>query len=284
MRVVVTGAGGMLGQDVVAEVASRGWEAFPLPHDKLDICSFQQVKSLLSNAKPDSVINCAAYNDVDGAETNRHRALSVNGFGVRNLALVCADIDCPLIHLSTDYVFDGEKHEAYTIYDQPHPINAYGESKLLGEQYLLYLLRRFYLVRTSWMFGLKGNNFVETMLKAADEQDEITVVNDQWGAPTFSQDLAKAIVDLITTGCYGIYHITNQGRVSWYNFTRIILEQAQKSIQPIPVSSNEVRRPARRPQNSALAPFPLAETIGYLLPPWEDALERYLSQREVAVL
>lgn len=284
MRVVVTGANGMLGRGMVAEVARRGWEAFPLPHDKLDICDLRQVKSVLSKAKPDSIINCAAYNDVDGAETDRHRAFLVNGLGVRNLSLACAEIDCPLVHISTDYVFDGEKHGPYTIYDESRPINAYGESKLLGERYLLCLLRRFYLVRTSWLFGLHGNNFVETILKAADTQNEIRVVDDQWGAPTFTEDLAKAIADLVTTGCYGIFHITNQGRVSWYNFATAILGEARRSIRVIPVGSDQVGRPTHRPKNSALGPFPLAETIGYLLPPWEDALERYLSQRKVAVL
>lgn len=284
MRVVVTGAGGMLGQDMVAEVASRGWETFPLPHDKLDICDFRQVKSVLSNAKPDLVINCAAYNDVDGAETNRDKALLVNGLGVRNLALACADIDCLLVHLSTDYVFEGEKNEPCAIYDQPRPINAYGESKLLGEQYLLSLLRRFYLVRTSWLFGLHGDNFIEAMLKAADKQDEVRVVDDQHGAPTFTYDLAKAIADLVITGCYGIYHITSRGRVSWYKFAVAILGKSQRSTQVIPITSADIKRPARRPKNSALAPFPLAETIGYLLPPWEDALERYLSQRKGTAL
>lgn len=161
---------------------------------------------------------------------------------------------------------------------------AYGESKLLGERYLLHLPRRFYLVRTSWLFGLRGNNFVETMLRVVVARDEIKVVYDQFGAPTFTQDLAKAIADLVTTECYGIYHITNQGRVSWYNFARTILGESQKSTRVIPVTSDDINRPARRPRNSALDPFPLSETIGYLLPFWEDALERYLSQRKGAAL
>lgn len=281
MRVVVTGANGMLGKDVVIGLKRRGWSVVPLPHQKLDISNYQHVESMFSTSKPDLVINCAAYTDVDGAETNRQVALCINGLGVRNLSLVCAAIDRPLVHLSTDYVFDGGKQTPYTIYDQPHPINTYGESKLLGEQYLLCLLHRFYLVRTSWLFGFHGNNFVETILKAADEQDEIRVVADQHGAPTFTQDLAKAIADLVTTGCYGIYHITNQGYVSWFEFASMIVKKAQKSMRVIPVTSADIKRSAQRLKNSALDPFPLAETIGYLLPPWENALQRYLSQREV---
>jgi dTDP-4-dehydrorhamnose reductase len=280
MKVLVTGAGGMLAKDIIPHFSERRYEVSALPHSKLDICDFKQVNSKVSEIKPDLIVNCAAYNDVDAAETNKHTALMVNGLGVRNLALACAQFDCPFVHISTDYVFDGEKHEPYTIYDDPHSISAYGESKLLGERYLLYLLRRFYLVRTSWLFGIHGSNFVETMLKLAEARDEIKVVNDQCGAPTFTQDLAKAIADLVTTECYGIYHITNQGRVSWYNFARTILEKSQKSTRVLPVTSDYISRPAHRPRNSALAPFPLSETIGYLLPPWEDALERYLSQRK----
>jgi len=264
MKVLVTGAGGMLAQDLVPCLSERRYEVLALPHNKLDICDFKQVKSKVSEIKPDLIINCAAYNDVDAAETKKREALMVNGLGVRNLALACAQVDCPLVHLSTDYVFDGEKHEPYTIYDDPHPISAYGESKLLGERYLL--------------------NFVETMLRVTEVRDEIKVVDDQRGAPTFTQDLAKAIADLVTTECYGIYHVTNQGTVSWYNFARTIFGKCQKSTRVIPVTSDDINRPARRPRNSVLDPFPLAETIGYLLPSWEDALERYLSQRKGAVL
>lgn len=281
MKVLVIGARGMLAEDLVPCLSERRYEVFALSHNKLDICDFKQVKSKVSEIKPDLIINCAAYNDVDAAETSKGTALMVNGLGVRNLALACAQVDCPLVHLSTDYVFDGEKHEPYTIYDKPHPISAYGESKLLGERYLLHLLRRFYLVRTSWLFGIHGNNFVETMLRVAATRDEIKVVDDQCGAPTFTQDLAKAIADLITTECYGIYHITNQGKASWYNFARTILGKSKKSTRVIPVTSDDINRPAHRPKNSSLDPFPLEETIGYLLPSWEDALERYLAERKV---
>jgi len=284
MKVLVTGAGGMLAKDLAPCLSERRYEVLALSHNKLDICDLKQVKSKVSEIKPDLIINCAAYNNVDAAETNKHTALMVNGLGVRNLALACAQFDCPLVHISTDYVFDGEKHEPYTIYDDPNPISAYGESKLLGERYLLHLLRRFYLVRTSWLFGLHGKNFVETMLKIAEARDEIKIVDDQCGAPTFTQDLAKAIADLVTTECYGIYHITNQGKVSWYNFAKAILGKSRKITRVIPVTSDDINRPARRPRNSALDPFPMAETIGYLLPPWENALDRYLSQRMVKSL
>jgi dTDP-4-dehydrorhamnose reductase len=284
MKVLVTGTGGMLAEDLVPCLSERRYEVIALPHNELDICDFKQVKSKVSEIEPGLIINCAAYNDVDAAETNKHTALMVNGLGVRNLALACAQVDCLLVHISTDYVFDGKKPEPYTIYDEPCPINAYGESKLVGERYLLNLLHHFYLVRTSWLFGLHEKNFVETILKIADEQDEIKVVNDQFGAPTFTQDLAKAIVDLIITECYGIYHITNQGKASWYHFAKTVLDKFPKSKRVIPVTSDDINRPARRPRNSTLDPFPLVETIGYLLPSWEDALDRYLSQRKGVAL
>jgi dTDP-4-dehydrorhamnose reductase len=280
MKVLVTGAGGMLADDLMPCLLNKGHEVIPLTEGELDICDFQRVKSAVSEIKPQLLINCAAYTNVDGAEANRRTAFMVNGLGMRNLSLACADAGCAIAHFSTDYIFDGEKREPYNIYDEPHPMNAYGESKLLGERYLLQLASRFYLIRTSWLFGLHSKNFVETILKASEKQHELKVVDDQQGAPTFTQDLTRAVADLVSTGCYGIYHITNQGKVSWYGYARAILEKVRKNNSVVPITSEGISRPARRPKNSSLDPFPLEETIGYLLPSWENALDRYLSQRE----
>jgi dTDP-4-dehydrorhamnose reductase len=279
MKVLITGAGGMLAGDLVPCLLERSNVVVALAHKELDICDFKQVESKVTKIKPEVIINCAAFSNVDEAETSKHMALMVNGVGVRNLVLACAKADCSLVHISTDYVFNGKKDEPYTIYDRPQPVNAYGESKLLGEYYILPYLHRSYLVRTSWLFGHHGGNFIETILRIAGEEEQITVVNDQYGAPTFTQDLAKAIADLAASECYGIYHITNQGKVNWYEFAKAIIKKSQKNIQVVPISSDEYIRPASRPKNSSLNPFPLAETIGYLLPSWEDALERYLNLR-----
>jgi dTDP-4-dehydrorhamnose reductase len=281
MKVMITGSEGMLGRDIVYAFTAGGCETLALNHKELEICDFNQVKQQFSVFKPDLVVNCAAYSNVDAAESDRHAAFMVNGLGVQNLALACSQADCPLVHFSTDYVFNGKKQEPYKIFDKPDPINAYGESKLAGEHYVLSLLRRFYLIRTSWLYGHHGKNFIDTILKLAGERDEIKVVDDQFGAPTFTRDLAAAVIKLTATERYGVYHITGQGRVSWFNFARAILGKSNKKTRVIPVSSKDLSRPARRPANSVLDPFPLAETTGYLLPSWEDALERYLSERKI---
>ncbi|MFA5374646.1 MAG: dTDP-4-dehydrorhamnose reductase [Dehalococcoidia bacterium] len=284
MKVLVTGAGGMLAEDLVPCLSQRGHEVVPIAEIDLDICDLERVKSAVSRIKPDILINCAAYTDVDGAEANRDTAFRVNGLGVKNLASACAEAGCAIAHFSTDYIFNGKKRGPYRIEDKPHPLNAYGESKLEGERYLQQLASRFYLIRTSWLFGLHGKNFVETILKASEKQSELRVVNDQRGAPTFTQDLSRAVADLISTGRCGIYHITNQGKTSWYGYAAAIIKKARRNTAVVPVSSGEINRPAVRPKNSSLDPYPLKETIGYLLPSWEDALERYLSQREVKAL
>jgi dTDP-4-dehydrorhamnose reductase len=249
MKVMITGSEGMLGRDIVYAFTDGGCKNLALNHKDLEICDFNQVKQQFSVFKPDLVVNCAAYSNVDAAESDKQAAFMVNGLGVQNLALACSQADCPLVHFSTDYVFNGEKQEPYKIFDKPDPINVYGESKLAGEHYVSSLLRRFYLIRTSWLYEHHGKNFIETILKLAGERDEIRVVDDQFGAPTFSRDLAAAVVKLTATGCYGVYHITSQGRVSWFNFARAILAKSNKNTRVMPVSSKDLARPARRPDS-----------------------------------
>lgn len=294
MRILVAGAGGMLGCDMTLELAARRHDVVALTRGDLDIADIGAVRERVSALRPDVVVNCAAYTRVDDAERDRETAFATNALGPRNLALACRRVGAALLHISTDYVFDGEKGEPYTIWDPPSPLNVYGASKWWGENYVRSLLPEHYLVRTSWLFGEHGRNFVTTMLRMADKcgGDElessravcahrgvaqgIPVVADQQGSPTYTADLAKACADLLETGCFGIYHVTNQGVTTWYEFAKAIFARVGLAVNVWPVTSEEFARPARRPRNSALDAYPLRETIGYVLSPWEDALARFL--------
>jgi len=281
MRVIVTGAGGMLGKDLVKVLVGLEHDVLPLSHSALDITSLEQVRETVNGNKPKVIINCAAYTAVDAAESDWERALAVNGLGPRNLALACLENGAALLQVSTDYVFSGEMDSPYGVFDSTGPVNAYGKSKLWGELAVRRVLPTCYIVRTSWLFGAGGANFVRTMLKLGREKTSLKVVDDQKGAPTFTPDLARALADLIETDAYGIYHVTNSGATTWFGFAREIFRQRGVSLQVNPCTTDEFPRPAPRPTNSLLDPFPLGETIGHLLPPWEDALARYLaSERE----
>ncbi|MBE3574230.1 MAG: dTDP-4-dehydrorhamnose reductase [Firmicutes bacterium] len=281
-KVLITGAQGMLGQDMAAEFAARGWEVRAVGHRDLDVTNLRAVRGAVAAYGPELVVNCAAYTNVDRAESEPALAMAVNALGPRNLALACLDTGAALLHISTDYVFSGEKEEPYAIWDPAAPVNVYGRSKLWGENYVRSLLPRHYVVRTSWLFGPGGRNFVRTLLSLGRQAAPLRVVADQWGCPTYTPDLAGACADLAASGAYGIYHVTNQGPTTWYDFACAILAGAGLVGVPVqPVTASEYRRPARRPRNSVLDPYPLAETIGHLLPPWPDALKRYLV-RELA--
>ncbi|MGC7846709.1 dTDP-4-dehydrorhamnose reductase [Desulforudis sp. 1088] len=278
MHVLVTGAHGMLGRAVAAEAEARGWVLVPLGRTDLDITDLTAVRSTLREHRPEVVVNCAAYTDVDGAEEHRERAFLVNGLGPRNLALACREMNAELLHVSTDYIFDGRKDGPYGVYDDPCPVNVYGASKLWGERAVTSLTARFYIVRVSWLFAPWGKNFVATMLRLGRERERLRVVDDQYGCPTYAPDLARLLLDLIATRCYGVYHATNQGVTIWCGFARAIMKQAGLPARVEPCTSADFPRPARRPANSVLDPFPLRETVGYLLPYWEDALERCLKE------
>ncbi len=279
MRILVTGAKGMLGRDVVPEMEGRGHTVLPLGRDGLDVADAAAVKQVVSEWKPDVVVNCAAYTRVDKAEEEYEAALGANAIGARNLAIACGESGAVLLHVSTDYVFDGTAGTAWGIYDDRRPVNRYGLSKYIGERFLETVAPRYYLVRTSWLFGRHGPNFVETILRLARERDSLTVVDDQWGCPTYTRDLARALADLVESGCAGVYHVTNQGPTTWCRFAREILAEAGVGTPVKAITSAEYPRPARRPANSVLDPFPLRETIGYLLPDWRDALGRYMAER-----
>jgi len=295
MRILVVGAGGMLANDLVPLLLERGHEvlptdvvpqstphgdgAEPLPHAKLDKTDLEAIRATAESFRPEMVINCAAYNKVDQAESEEQQALIVNAFGVQNLCLVCQERDIPFVHFSTDYVFDGTKRGPYTIYDEPNPLSAYGRSKLLGEKYVLWLLKKFYLVRTTWLFGTHGPNFIDTMLEIGQRESRISVVNDQRGCPTWTRDLAEAVVDLVGMGRYGVYHITNSEPTTWFELAREIFRLAGMEVELVPVSSAQFPRPARRPLNSVLDPFPLPQLLGREMPSWRDGLTEHLRQR-----
>jgi len=280
MKVLVTGSAGMLAKDLIPLLSKRGHEVLAPPEDKLDITNLRVVKDVVDKLTPELIINCAAYTNVDEAERQEHQALMVNGLGVQNLCLLCQEHDIPLVHFSTDYVFDGTKPSPYTIYDQTNPVNAYGRSKLLGEKYIMWLLAKFYLIRTSWLFGLQGKNFIEAMLELGQKQKQVSVVNDQRGCPTWTRHLAEATISLMETGRYGIYHVTNSEPTTWFDFTREIFSLSGINTAVMPVTSEQFPRPAKRPANSVLDHFPLREVIGRDMPSWKEALREYLAQRK----
>lgn len=280
MKALVTGAGGMLAHDIVPCLLKKGYEVHAPPHHKLDITAPEAVKAIVDDFNPDLVINCAAYTKVDEAEKQQEQAFMVNALGVQNLCILCQEHDIPLVHFSTDYIFDGVKPSPYTIYDEANPINTYGRSKLLGEKYILWLLDKFYIIRTSWLFGLHGKNFIENMLELGLKENLLSVVSDQQGCPTWTKHLSETTISLISTGRYGIYHITNSGATTWFEFAREIFHLSGSTIEILPVTSEQFPRPATRPQNSVLDSFPLPQVLGRDMPAWQEALKEYLSLRK----
>lgn len=278
MKVLVTGAQGMLGRQVVLEYQKRRAEVFGLSRKELDITDFEQVLTTLRKIKPEVVINCAAYTNVDGAEEEKEKAFLINGLGPRYLALACRQNETTLVHISTDYIFDGRACRPYQVYDTPCPINVYGASKLFGEAAVREIGGRFIISRVSWLFGPGGKNFVDTILNLARQRDELKVVNDQQGSPTYTVDLAGALADLAASKIYGTYHVTNAGITTWHGFAKKIVEAAGLRTTINPCETKDFPRPAPRPVFSVMDPFPLKQVLGYNLPGWEDAADRYIKE------
>ena len=251
MKILITGSNGMLGHDLT-EVLKDNHELVLTTSKTLDITDKDNVFDVISENKPDIVINSAAYTDVDGCESNPDLAYDVNGEGVKNLALACREVDCPLVHISTDYVFNGENTRPWVEDDETGPISVYGKSKLKGETYIQEILDSYFILRTAWLYGINGRNFPKTMLELAQNHSEITVVYDEVGTPTYTPDLARAISELIETDYYGIYHLTNSGNCSWCEFARYIFEVAGADVNVVPVTASEFARPAPRPHYSVL--------------------------------
>lgn len=251
MKVLITGSNGMLGHDLI-DVLDGKHELIKTTSKSLDITDEDKVKDYIVNENPDIVINSAAYTDVDGCETNEEIAYKVNGEGVKNLALACKVVDCPLLHISTDYVFNGENNKPWMEDDEVGPISIYGKSKLQGEEAIESILDKFFIIRTSWLYGINGGNFPKTMLELAKTHDTLTVVTDEIGTPTYTLDLAQAIAELIETEYYGIYHITNSDYCSWFDFAKYIFQVKNINVNVVPVTAEEFARPASRPHYSVL--------------------------------
>jgi len=273
--IMVVGAKGMLGRDLMALLGDR---AMGVDIDEIDITSIESVFKVVSEFKPRVVINCAAYTDVDGCETSIEKAMEVNGEGVAYLAMACREIGALLVQVSTDYVFDGGKGSPYQEYDAVNPLSVYGESKLAGEMNASSCPEHL-IVRTQWLYGLHGKNFVETMLRLGAEKDRLTVVDDQIGSPTWTVDLAKAIIALVDKGCRGIYHAANREFCSWNEFAKAIFEEAGLSVTVDPMTTGELNRPARRPLYSTLDCGRLVADSGFEPQPWREALMGYLKLR-----
>lgn len=286
MKVLVTGAKGQLGYDVVKELNKRGHFAVGIDKEEVDIADGVSVQSFVRKMKPDAVIHCAAWTAVDAAEEseNAEKVRAINVYGTENIASACKDLDCKMVYISTDYVFGGDGTEPWKADCHDYsPLNFYGKTKLDGELAVSETLRKFFIVRIAWVFGKNGNNFVKTMLKIGKTHDKIRVVNDQIGTPTYTFDLARLLVDMIETEKYGYYHATNEGDyISWYDFACEIFRQAEYKTQVEPVTTEEYGiSKAKRPFNSRLDKRKLLDNGFEPLPEWKNALERYLKEIEV---
>lgn len=288
MKILITGAKGQLGselQDIIkcgkAEISKvseniKKSEVIAFDVEQLDITDLNAVNQKINELRPDVVINCAAATNVDGCESNEDFAFRVNSIGPRNLAMACDNIGSKLVQVSTDYVFNGVGDKPLSEYDLTSPYSVYGKSKLLGEKYVQEFSSKYFIVRTAWLYGYEGHNFVYTMMKLAKEKNSIRVVNDQRGNPTNANDLAYHILKLIETEEYGIYHCTGKGECTWYDFAKMIIELSGEKCEVKPCTSEEYKTPAKRPEYSSLDNMMLRNTIGDEMRDWKDAIKHFI--------
>lgn len=268
-----------------ADLVTRALEHKSTRFIKTDVTEKKNISDVLKKVCPDIVIHTAAYTDVDGCEINFEKAYRINSEGTKNVALACKAVDATLIYISTDFVFNGKKKKPYKENDKTHPLSVYADSKLKGEKAVEKVLKKYFILRTSWLYGKNGKNFVDTILKKAKEEKVLKVVDDQVGSPTYTVDLAEAIHALLnkstraqghkSTG-YGIYHVSNSGSVSWYEYAKKILKSAGSSTKIVPISSRELDRPARRPEMSILDNSKFIKFTGYKMQKWQEALKKYV--------
>lgn len=301
MKVLVTGVAGQLGHDVMNELHKRGYEGVgsdiapqysgaddgtavtKMDYVQMDITNSEEVNETIKKVNPDVVVHCAAWTAVDLAEEseNKEKVMAINVGGTENIAKVCKELDCKMVYISTDYVFDGYGTRPWEEDCKDYaPLNVYGESKLMGEKVVSLNLEKYFIVRIAWVFGVNGNNFIKTMLKVGKKFDTLKVVNDQIGTPTYTYDLSRLLVDMIETDKYGYYHATNEGGyISWYDFACEIFKQAGYKTKVNPVTTEEYGvSKARRPFNSRLNKTKLVDNGFTPLPDWKDALSRYLKE------
>ena len=279
MRILVTGVKGQLGHDVMNELAKRGHTGIGVDVEEMDITDAKKVNEVIRASEVEAVIHCAAYTAVDAAEDQVELCRKINAEGTENIAKVCKELDIKMMYISTDYVFDGEGTRPWEPDDERHPLNVYGLTKYEGELAVEKYLDKFFTIRIAWVFGVNGKNFIKTMLKLSETHDELNVVDDQIGSPTYTYDLAVLLVDMIETEKYGRYHATNEGLCSWYEFACEIFRQAgMDEVKVTPVDSSAFPVKAKRPSNSRLNKDKLTENGFERLPAWQDALGRYLEE------
>jgi dTDP-4-dehydrorhamnose reductase len=278
-KVLILGAQGMLGHDLL-RVFAKGHKVIGLDKENVDITRQGATRRAIKEISPTVVINAAGYTDVDGCEKKMHKAFVINAEGAKNVAKGCRDIGAKLVYISTDYIFNGEKKSPYREDDPPDPLNIYGESKLMGERYVEEFSNDYLIVRTQWLFGRHGRNFVETILALAAERDSIEVVHDQQGSPTYTADLSKAIAALIRKDLEGTFHVSNSGSCSWYDFALEIVQLAGiAGAEILPISTAELNRPAKRPRYSVFNRQRLQQEAGIEMRPWQEALRDYFYNR-----
>jgi dTDP-4-dehydrorhamnose reductase len=280
-NVLVTGSNGQLGS-CIKDVARKydNLNFIYTDYLELDICDLNQVQAFFkSNAQIDYCINCAAYTAVDKAETEVDKAFEINAIGAKNLAVACNSHNTVLIHISTDFVFDGLKTQPYNETDETNPISLYGDTKLKGEIEIKQVLKKYFIIRTSWLYSEHGNNFMKTMLRLAETRNEISVVNDQIGTPTYAGDLAEVILKIVNSNDknFGLYHYSNQGVASWYDFAKAIFNLSKRTIKIKPISSDAYQTPAKRPVYSVLNKTKIKSDLDITIPYWRDSLRKTLS-------
>ncbi|MCF2648241.1 MULTISPECIES: dTDP-4-dehydrorhamnose reductase [Bacillaceae] len=283
MKILVTGYSGQLGYDVVLEGKKRGYEMIGVGHKELDITKEEQVQSYVHTVKPDAIIHCAAYTAVDHAEDDKETCFDVNVNGTKYLAAAAKGMDAKFIYISTDYVFEGTGTEPFTEEDAANPVGYYGLTKYEGEKAVQSLLDKYFIVRISWVFGINGNNFIKTMLRLAETRDELNVVGDQYGSPTYTFDLAKLLVDMVETEKYGVYHASNEGFTTWADFAKEIFQVAGKKVKVNSITTEEYPTKAVRPKNSRMSKDKLEKNGFTRLPAWQDALTRYIAELQEEV-
>jgi len=278
MKILVTGVNGQLGHDVIEVLTARSITCKGVDIADFDLTRETAVSSYIRDYAPTAVIHCAAYTAVDKSEDDKDLSYAVNVTGTENVARICKEINAKMVYVSTDYVFNGEGDQPFETDAPKAPQSQYGVTKSLGEEKVKEYLDEYFIVRTAWVFGINGNNFVKTMIRLGKERDEVTVVGDQFGSPTFSADLAVLLCDMIETDRYGIYHATNEGYCSWYEFASAIMKEAGLTVTVIPVTSDKYPTKAVRPKNSRLSKKSLDKAGFNRLPTWQDALRRYVEQ------
>ncbi|MGE7882224.1 dTDP-4-dehydrorhamnose reductase [Bacillus sp. NPDC094077] len=274
-RIIVTGANGQLGKQMVEELSPDLYEVYPFDKNGLDITNMSQVMYILKQIHPHVIIHCAAYTKVDAAEEEEDLAYLVNAIGTRNVAVVAQNLGAKFVYISTDYVFPGDKVNGYHEFHQPAPINIYGASKYAGEQFVKDLHNQYFIIRTSWLYGKYGNNFVKTMMRLGEEKESLSIVADQVGSPTYVQDLIAVIKKLIVTSLYGTYHVSNSGSCSWYELAKEIFSQSNKQVKIFSVSTEEFGAKAPRPKCSIFQHKMLQLNGFSKMPSWEEGLKRF---------